>query len=335
MALLVCFAGGMIFGMALGIGATLLVNWSREQLERRRTFDDFVGQLDQATESMRGLFTQEIGDRRQSFGRVSEQLEVAEKQTGELVRVTGALHQALSHPTIRGHWGERMVQDVLGPVGFEEGINYVTQKAMNGASGRPDYTFLLPRGLKVNLDAKFPLDNYLAHNRAEAKLEKDEYKKRFLADVRRRLKEVTSKEYVNPVENTVDFALLFIPNEQVYSFVNVSDPTLFDEALRSKVILCSPWTLYPVLSIIRLAIDNFILEKTTAAILPLMAGFEKQWTAFNDCLDKLGRRLADAQKEFDQLVSTRQRQLDRVLTQIQTLGRETDFHTSTEALSAP
>jgi DNA recombination protein RmuC len=320
--------------MTLGVGATVLTSWSRDRLQRQRTFDDFVGHLDHATENMRGLFMQEMGNRRESLARVSQRLEVAEKQTDELVRVTCALHQALSHPTIRGHWGERMVQDVLGPVGFEEGINYLRQNAINGGSGRPDYTFLLPRGLKVNLDAKFPLDNYLAHSRAEAKLERDEYKKRFLADVRRRLKEVSSREYVNPAENTVDFALLFIANEQIFSFVNVSDPTLFDQALRSKVILCSPWTLYPLLSIIRLAIDNFVLEKTTAAILPLMARFDKQWAAFNDCLDKMGCRLAEAQQEFDQLVSTRQGQLDRILTQIQTLGREIDFHANERAIAA-
>ncbi len=327
MQLLVCFAVGMILGVALGVGATLLMRWSREALEGQRTFADFVSHLDRATEGLRGLFTQEMGNRHETFGRVAQQLEVAEKQTHELVHVTTALHHALSHPTIRGQWGERMVEDVLNPVGFAEGINYVKQKGVNGGTGRPDFTFLLPRGLKVNLDAKFPLDNYLAYDRAEAKSQKDEYRKRFLSDVRRRLKEVTSKEYVNPAENTVDFALLFIPNEQVYSFVNASDQQLFEDALRSKVILCSPWTLYPVLAIIRLAIDNFILERTTAALLPLMAGFEKQWAAFQDCLDKMGRRLADAQKEFDLLVSTRQRQLERVLTQIQTLAQETDFHT--------
>jgi DNA recombination protein RmuC len=226
-----------------------------------------------------------------------------------------------------------MLEDVLNPVGFAEGINYVKHQGLDAGTGRPDYTFLLPRGLKVNLDAKFPLDNYLAYYHAAAKFEKEEYRKRFLSDVRRRLKEVTSKAYVNPGENTVDFALLFIPNEQVYSFVNVSDRQLFDDALRSKVILCSPWTLYPVLSIIRLAIDNFIVEKTTAALLPLMAGFDKQWAAFNECLEKMGRRIAEAQKEFEHLVSTRQRQLERVLSQIQTLGQQTNFH-APEASSA-
>lgn len=193
---------------------------------------------------------------------------------------------------------------------------------------RPDFTFLLPRGLKVNLDAKFPLDNYLAYYQAESDAEKREYKKRFLSDVRKRVKEVIGKgkSYINLEENTVDFVTIFIPNEQVYSFINVYDSALFDDAIQSKVVLCSPWTLYPVLSIIRTAIDNFILEKTTATLLPLMGTFDKQWEAFNECLEKMGKKIGKAQKEHEQLVGTRHRQLDKVLGQIETLRQQTDFH---------
>jgi DNA recombination protein RmuC len=326
MELVLAFAFGILLGTALGVGATLLVSWTRERIEQQRTYAAYTQELQRSTEGMRLLFTQEIGNRREAFGHIAQQLQVTEKQTQELLRVTTALNQALSHPAVRGQWGERMVEDVLKPIGFEEGINYVKQTTTAAGTSRPDYSFFLPRGLKVNLDAKFPLDNYLSYYRAETDHARQDYRKRFLQDVRRRLKEVASKDYVNPAGNTVDFALLFIPNEQIFSFVNVFDTTLFEDALRSKVILCSPWTLYPVLAILRLAIDNFILEQTTTALFPLLAGFEKQWQAFQDCLDKMGRRIAEAQKEFDQLVTTRQRQLDRVLAEIDTLRHTTAAH---------
>jgi DNA recombination protein RmuC len=326
MALVVAFALGMLLGIALGVGATLVVDWTRERLDRQRSYAAYAEELRLATDSLRLLFTQEIGNRSQAFGHISQQLQVTERHSQELLRVSTALNHALSHPVVRGQWGERMVEDVLKPVGFQEGINYVKQTTTAAGNGRPDYTFLLPRGLQVNLDAKFPLDNYLAYCRAEGERAQQDYRKRFIQDVRRRLKQVAGKDYIDPAANTVDFALLFIPNEQIYSFVNVSDATLFDDALRSKVVLCSPWTLYPILAILRLAIDNFVLEKTTAALVPLLAGFDKQWQAFQECLDKMGRRLAEAQKEFDQLVTTRQRQLQRVLTEIDTLRRSTDFH---------
>ncbi len=328
MELLVTFAIGMTVGIALGVALTILVTWTKEKIERQRTFSDFATELSDATESMRTLFTDEMGNRRQTFGTITEQLNTAGNQTNALLQVTHALSDALSHPTIRGQWGERMVEDVLKPTGFQEGINYVKQTEMALTADRPDFTFFLPRGLKVNLDAKFPLDNYLAYYQATSDEDKREYKKRFLSDVRKRVKEVIGKGkgYINPEEHTVDFVLVFIPNEQVYSFINVYDPALFDQAILSKVVLCSPWTLYPVLSIIRTAIDNFILEKTTAALLPLIGNFDKQWEAFNECLEKMGKKIAEAQKEYEQLVGTRHRQLDKVLGQIETLKQETDFH---------
>jgi DNA recombination protein RmuC len=248
------------------------------------------------------------------------------RERTELLRATTALHHALAHPTVRGQWGERMVEDVLKPVGFQEGVNYLKQCMGDRGSTRPDYSFLLPRSLKVNLDCKFPLDNYLALLRTESEVEKQEFKKRFLRDARQRLREVACKDYINPEDGTVDFVLAFIPNEQVYSFIHLHDPAIFDDALKNKVILVSPWTLYPVLSIIRLAIDNFILEKNTSTLLGLLRSFETQWGAFNECLKKMGNRITDAKKEFDQLVGTRQSQLDKVLNKVDVLRQQTGFH---------
>jgi len=316
MGLLVSFAVGMILGTALGVALTILIAWTKEKIEQQRSFHDFASELHEATGSMR-----------ESFGSVSQQLDTAAFQTNALLQVTNPLSHALSHPTIRGEWGERMVEDVLKPIGFQEGINYTKQTGMTQTGDRPDFTFLLPRGLKVNLDSKFPLDNYLAYYQAKSSEEKRECKKHFLADVRRRVKEVIGKGYINPDENTVDFVIVFIPNEQVYSFINVYDPGLFDDAILHKVVLCSPWTLYPVLSIIRLAIDNFILEKTTADLLPLMGNFDKQWETFNQSLERMGKKIGEAQKEYEQLVGTRHRQLDKVLNQIEILRERTDFHT--------
>jgi len=301
----ITFALGMTLGAALGTALSIVVAWTKEKTARQRSWDDFAAELRLAMDSMRTLFSEELGNRRQTFGTISEQLRSAATQSQDLLQVTHALCQALAHPTIRGQWGERMVEDVLRPCGFQEGINYVKQTGMLLTANRPDFSFLLPRGLKVNLDAKFPLDNYLAYYQASTDDDRRACRKRFLSDVRKRLREVVGKDYVNPEEPTVDFVLVFIPNEQIYSFINVYDPTLFDEALKNKVVLCSPWTLYPVLSIIRMAIDNFVLEKTTSALLPLLANFDKHWEAFNDCLERMGKKLADAQKEHEQLVTTR------------------------------
>ena len=111
-------------------------------------------------------------------------------------------------------------------------------------------------------------------------MERETQKTQFLRDVRTRIKEVTTRDYINPEEETLDYVLVFIPNEQVYAFINQNDPALIDEALKSKVILCSPFTLFAILAIIRQAMDNFSTAKTANDMLRLIGGFNKEWEKF-------------------------------------------------------
>lgn len=258
-------------------------------------------------------------ERKESYGQLTEQLRNSTEQTQRLQQTTNQLNTALTHSQIRGQWGERMAEDVLRMAGFIEGINYLKQKSIEGGSSRPDFTFLLPNNLKVNMDVKFPLTNYVSYLNAESKTDKDQLKVQFLKDVRNRVKEVKGRDYINPADNTVDYVIVFIPNEQVYAFINENDHELLDEALRSKVILSSPLTLYAVLAVIRQAVDNFNLEKTATEILNLLAEFNKQWLKYKESMAKMGRSLESAQNEFLNLSGTRSSQLEKPLQKIEEL----------------
>jgi DNA recombination protein RmuC len=283
--------------------------------------------IDQTLEAMKvdlqkvqDLVTQFEKDRERKFGELANQLKLTAEQTGKLQETANKLYTALASTRVRGQWGERMAEDVLRLAGFIEGINYLKQKTLE--TTRPDYTFLLPQNLKVNMDVKFPLDNYLRYLEAGEESQKEMYKTQFLKDARRRIMEVTTRDYINPEENTVDYVIVFIPNEQVYAFIIENDRSLLDEALKNKVILCSPITLYAVLAVIRQAVDNFNLEKTAAQILSLLGAFNKQWSAFLKSLEKMGKKIEEAQNEFLILTTTRRKQLERPLREIEDLRKQ-------------
>ena len=207
--------------------------------------------IDQTLETMKGdlnkvqeMVTSFEKDREKKFGELASQLKLTAEQTGKLQETTNQLRTALASTKVRGQWGERMAEDVLRLAGFIEGINYTKQQTLNTTTTRPDYTFFLPQGLILNMDVKFPLDNYLHYLEAERESEREEYKNRFLKNVRSRIREVTTRDYINPESHTLDYVLVFIPNEQVYAFINKEDSTILDDALKNKVILCSPITLY-------------------------------------------------------------------------------------------
>ncbi len=256
-------------------------------------------------------------DRENKFGELTKQLEMTGKQTAELIQSTGTLREALASTKIRGQWGERMAKDILDIAGFIEGVNYVKQTAIEGKSNIPDFTFFLPRELRLNMDVKFPFNNYVRFLEANAETEKESYRKSFLRDVKNRIKEITTRDYIDPEQNTVDYVLLFIPNEQIYAFIFQEDSSIVDESLKKKVVICSPITLFAVLAIIRQAVDNFTFEQTSKEIIGLLGSFKKQWEKFIDVLTNLGKRIELTQKAYYDLITTRRSELEKPLNKIE------------------
>lgn len=248
--------------------------------------------------------------------KVDTRLNDAAKVMKQLSDSTGDLKNALGSNSMRGQWGERMAEDVLRLSGLVEGINF-TKQQMLGTGSKPDFTFILPQQQKLNMDVKFPFNNYQLYTDAKTEKEKEDYKEKFLKDVRKRLKEVQTRDYINPEDGTVDYVLLFVPNEQVFAFINEFDRELIDEALRGKTILCSPLSLYAILAIIRQSIDNFSMESTSREMLTVFGAFKLQWEKFKDQMETVKQRFESVHKGYEELTGARENQLDRQLDKLE------------------
>jgi DNA recombination protein RmuC len=285
---------------------------------KKKLIDARLEEMGGKLTNLNNLIQQIEKQRAEAHGSLKGQLEKASQVTNRLNETTAQLRAALANPQRRGQWGERMAEDVLRLAGFVEGVNYFKQETITDG-GRPDFTFPLPDNQCVHMDVKFPLANYLKTLDAPDDATRSACTTQFLRDVRSRIKEVTTRAYIDPASGTVDYVLVFIPNEQVYGFIHEQDNTLLDEALRHKVVLCSPLTLYAVLSVIRQSAENYRLEQASQQILALLAEFKKQWLKYVEGMDRMGDRLEAASKEYQKLISTRTRQLDRQLERIEDL----------------
>ncbi len=265
-------------------------------------------------------------DRENKFGQLTNQLKTVGEQTTALAATTGQLREALASTRVRGQWGERMAEDVLRLVGFVEGINYLKQTTMERSGetsgSRPDFTFLLPQELKLNMDVKFPLDNYIKCVDAGSADDEARFRQAFIKDVRDRLKEVVTRDYINPEQRTLDYVLVFIPNEQIYQYIHEHDTSLIDTAMSNKVVLCSPISLFAILLVIRQAVDNFTLEQGSNQIIAQMGAFKKQWDEFIEQLTTVDRRLESFQSAFRSLIGRRRRALERPLNRIEAIRLE-------------
>jgi DNA recombination protein RmuC len=280
------------------------------QLELRNTLIELqVAGMTTELARVGELVTSLQRDRAQQHGELTARLTETARHSRDLAETTHSLRQALASPKARGQWGERMADDVLRSAGLIEGVNYLRQKGV-ATGGIPDVTFLLPGDRVLHMDVKFPIDNYLRALEAPTPADAQQATTAFLRDVRLRIKEITTRAYIDP-ETTVDEVLLFIPNESVYSFIHEHDPAMVDTALSQRVVLCSPFTLFAVLAVIRQSIDQYRLERTGDEILQCLTGFTAQWSKFSEQVDLVAKRFESTQKAFDDLAGTRRNALQR------------------------
>ena len=259
----------------------------------------------------------------QKFGQVDESLRSHVEITQTLSDSARALREAMASPTARGQWGERMAEDVLRLAGFVEHVNYEKQTQLDGAAGRPDFTFPLPKGHELYMDVKFPMAGYLRYLDASTDAERLTHRTAFMRDVRARVKELAKRDYARESARvSVDYVLLFLPNEQLTGFIHESDPSLIDDAMTQRVVMCSPLTLFAFLGVIRQAYDNFVIEQTSDQILALMGKFGTQWLKYTDQLDKVKTKFEQLDRQFDELVGPRRRQLEKPLQQLEAVRRD-------------
>lgn len=252
--------------------------------------------------------------------RLHGQVEHSTKRIENLNDTTDKLRRILSSSQARGQWGERMVEDILNLLGMLEGKNY--EKQSSEGTDRPDFTFLLPKGKRLNMDVKFPITHYELFLSAEDETTRATEKKQFLNDIRGHVKSVASRSYIDAAGGTVDYVLIFIPNESIYSFINQEDHELMDFAMEKRIVLCSPLTLYAILSLVRQSVSSFAVEKRAGDLQQLVQQFAEQWKKYSDKVDAMGKSLSTTQKHFDELSSTRTKALERPMDKITGLKLE-------------
>jgi len=259
------------------------------------------------------------------------ELETSKDETQRLRSTTETLQTLLASSQKRGQWGERLVEDILQYVGLQENINYTKQVTMEEGQ-RPDYTFKLPKSREINMDVKFPMAHYENYLQTTDTKVQDIEKKAFLQDVRKHLNEISKRGYIDTAKGTVDYAMMFIPNESIYGFINQEDPDFIGEALSKKIMLCSPITLYAVLSLLNQATANFMMEARASEIMNEVVKFQQQWDKFSEVMSKTEKNLDIAVRQFQDLMSTRTRALERPVNKILELQKKESLTSGTGQL---
>ncbi len=238
---------------------------------------------------------------------INDRLLRATEVIGELKREAGAfsevsrsmkdLQDYLRSPKLRGNIGEMVLKDLISqmfPVS-----SYELQHAFKSGS-IVDAIIKTDAGL-LPIDSKFPMENFQKLMAAISPTEQDSLRKAFARDIRAHVTAI-SKKYILPEENTLDFALMYIPSESVFYEVASTDE-LMDFARENRVYPVSPNTLYAALQTILLSFEGKKIEQKAKEVFKLMRGIQKDFIKTSDTMTTLGSHLTNAYNKFSDVQS--------------------------------
>ena len=274
-----------------------------------------VGQLRDSVQQIAGQMNTSLAESRKSMdtrldnaarvvGDVSKhlgQLDESAKRIYDVGRDIASLQDILRAPKLRGGLGELFLGDLLAqilpPDHFE--LQYGFQ-----SGEKVDAIIRLKAGL-VPVDAKFPLENFQRLVTASTDDERAAARRVFVKDVQTHI-DAIAKKYIRPDEGTFDFALMYIPAENVYYEVIIKDDEfggeakLFNYALARRVIPVSPNSFYAYLQTILLGLKGLRVEESARLIMGQLARLQKDFAGFGESFALAGQHIANAQKKFEE-----------------------------------
>jgi len=253
-------------------------------------------------------------DRIGTFNGLREAIENNRKITEQLSVTTEGLKKTLSNNQMRGAFGEKIAEDLLKQSGFVIGTDYTKQESEG--STRPDFTLFLPDKTKINIDSKFPYSALVKMSETEDNEQKKQYLKEFKRDIRDKINQVSTRDYIDPEKNTVDFVIVFIPNEMIFSFIYEKFPDILEEAFNKKIIFAGPFSFTAILRMVRQAYENFHFQKNIQRIITQIKIFGNEYTKFSEEFDKFGDKINSLQGQFLKVSQTRNNKLQKVIDKI-------------------
>ena len=247
--------------------------------------------------------------------------QVLKEEIKSLTRETAKLSGALRDPTAQGQWGEYILEGVMEHSGLIKGVHYVTQEAISAAH-RPDAIINLTGGLKIVVDAKTPLNDFTAMlGQMLSQEENDLIVKKLAAQVRSHILALSKKGYWENLENEgVDFTVLFLPSEPLFSMALRGDPGLVDLAASKNIILASPTLMMALLRVVKMGWRQADLADNARAISEQGSILYQRLVTFAEHLSKVGKGLSGAIDGYNSAVGSLDRMVFPATRKLQELG---------------
>jgi DNA recombination protein RmuC len=298
---------------------------------KRQAVESLVSPLRVSLDKVERQLSELEAARRSAYAGLSEQVRSLAETQERLRTETAGLVTALRAPSVRGRWGELQLRRVVEMAGMVEHCDFVEQVTVDrdDAKLRPDMVVRLPGGGSVVVDAKVPLQGYLA----SIDTADEAARRQALVDHARQLRShidaLSRKAYWQQVQPAPELVVLFVPGEPILSAALEQAPELYEHAIASSVLLATPTTLIGLLRTVALGWRQEALAENAQAVCDLGRALHGRLGTLVEHVDRLGRQLDGAVAAYNATVGTLE---SRVLVSAR---RFTELSVTTDELPEP
>jgi DNA recombination protein RmuC len=251
----------------------------------------------------------------QTLEKLNNQLGQLQGSSQKIMELGGdikSLQQILASPKLRGGLGEWQLENILSALlpadSFTIQHTFGDGKKVDALVKMPDYS--------VPIDAKFPLENFQKLQKSENEVEAKKLRREFLRDVQKHIDKI-AESYIKPDQGTLDFAMMFIPAENIYYEAMIKNDadtiSIADYAMEKKVFPVSPNLLYVYLMTVVMGLHGLQIEKQAAEIRQNLKALNVSFAKFvSNHWETLGGHIRNAYTKYDD----GQKELNKIAAQL-------------------
>lgn len=244
--------------------------------------------------------------RAEAYGGLNEQLRALAGAHEKLQAETGNLVQALRRPSGRGQWGEMQLRRVVEMAGMLEHVDFHEQVSGESDAGRlrPDMIIKMPGGGQVVVDAKTPLEAYLAALEATDDAARAGHLADHARQVRDHVRKLGAKSYQEQFGTSPEFTVMFLPSESIFYAALEKDPGLIESGVTDRVLLATPTTLIALLRAVYFGWRQERLAESAAQISELGRELYERLGTLAEHFADLGKKLGGSVDAYNRAVGT-------------------------------
>ncbi len=276
---------------------------------RKQAIAEMIKPIASTLDATRTQLQQTESERQRAFGAIDQHLHAMRASNETLQLETNRLVSALQRPDVSGQWGEITLRRLVELAGMVEHCDFVEQPQIEGDSGklRPDLIIKLPDRGQIIVDAKTPLNAYLAAAQASDDATRDEALRRHAQNLRNRVRELAAKNYWAQFADSPDFVLMFVPGDQFLAAALSADGALLEDALKLRIMPVTPTSLVALLKAIAYGWRHAALADNAEKIRDLAEELYKRLATFTDHVANLGSSLTRSVEAYNRAVGSLER----------------------------